>query len=76
MIARLWRGWTAPSDADAYEELLKREILPGIEKQASAYKGVQVLRRDDNDRVEFVTLTLWDSVDAIREFIGDDHEVA
>ena len=76
VIARLWRGWTAPSDADTYEELLKREILPGIEKQASGYNGVQVMRRDDTDRVEFVTLTLWDSVGAIRQFIGDDYEVA
>ncbi len=76
MIARLWHGWTERPQAETYEELLKHEILPGIEKQASGYKGVQVLRRDGDDRVEFVTVTLWDSVEAVREFIGDDYEVA
>jgi heme-degrading monooxygenase HmoA len=35
-----------------------------------------VVRLDDADRTEFITLSLWDSVDAIRAFAGDDIEAA
>jgi heme-degrading monooxygenase HmoA len=76
VIARLWRGWTTTANADKYQELLSQEILPGIEAKARGYRGVFVLRRDDGERVEFVTLTLWDSLDAIRTLVGDDYEVA
>ncbi len=34
------------------------------------------LRRDDGDRVEFVTLTLWESIDAVKTLVGDDYETA
>jgi heme-degrading monooxygenase HmoA len=76
VIARLWHGWTTRADADRYQRLLEREVLPGIEERAPGYKGVHVLRRDDDDRVEFITVTLWDSFDAIRALVGDDYEVA
>ncbi len=76
MIARIWHGWTTRDNADAYHRLLEREVLPGIESRAPGYSGVYVLKRDDGDRVEFVTLTLWESFDAIRTLVGDDHEVA
>jgi heme-degrading monooxygenase HmoA len=76
VIGRLWHGWTVRSNADAYEELLRREVLPGIAASSPGYRGVHVLRRDDGERVEFVTLTLWESLDAIRSLVGDDAEVA
>jgi len=75
MISRLWRGWTTFDNADAYEELLRTKILPGIHR-VDGYKGAYLLRRDVEDRVEFVTLTLWESMDAVRAFAGEDHEVA
>jgi heme-degrading monooxygenase HmoA len=76
VIGRLWHGWTTPENADAYQELLRREVLPGIEARAEGYRGVYVLRRVDGERVEFVTLTMWDSLDAIRTLVGDDYELA
>ncbi len=76
MIGRLWHGWATRQDADAYARLLEREVLPGIAGRARGYRGVYVLRRDDGDRVEFVTLTLWDSLDAVRSLVGDDYERA
>jgi heme-degrading monooxygenase HmoA len=76
VIGRIWHGWTAPENADAYEQLLHDEVLPGIESRAPGYRGVYVLRRDDGSRVEFITLTLWESMDAIRTLVGDDAEVA
>ena len=76
MIARVWRGSTKPGDdADAYENMLKPELLPGIGK-VSGYKGSHLLRREDGDEVEFVTIILWDSVEAIRAFAGPDYETS
>ena len=74
MISRLWRGWTTSEYAKAYEELLLTKILPGIHK-VGGYKGAYLLRRDVEDGVEFVTLTLWESMKAIREFADEDYEV-
>jgi hypothetical protein len=76
VIGRLWHGWTTPERADDYQRLLETEVLPGIEANTRGYEGVFVLRRDDGDRVEFVTLTLWQSLDAVRSLVGDDYEMA
>jgi heme-degrading monooxygenase HmoA len=75
VIARIWHGWTTPGNADAYETLLRQEILPGISRIDGA-RGAYVLRDPLTDEVEFVTITLWDSLDAVRAFAGDDYEVA
>jgi heme-degrading monooxygenase HmoA len=75
MIGRIWHGWTAPENADAYEQLLRSQILPGIQR-IPGYRGAQLLRRDADAEVEFVTLTLFDSLDAVRAFAGEDYEVA
>jgi heme-degrading monooxygenase HmoA len=77
MIARLWRGWTTAADADAYEALLRNEILPGIgRRRIAGFHGIELLRRPAGDEVEFVTLMWFDSIDAVRAFAGPDHEVA
>lgn len=75
MISRLWHGWTKRDDADRYEELLRSEILPGIHRVAG-FQGAWVLRRDGKDEVEFVTLTMFDSMAAVKEFAGEDYELA
>ncbi len=75
MISRLWRGRTTAANADAYQELLRAKILPGIER-VDGYRGAYLLRRDVDDGVEFVTMTLFDSMDAVRAFAGDDYQVA
>ena len=75
MIGRLWHGWTTRENADAYEALLRREVLPGIHR-IPGYKGAHLLRRDAGSEVEFVTLTLWESMEAVRAFAGEDYEVA
>ena len=77
MICRSWHGWTAPANADAYEALLRTEIFPGIARRAIAgYRGIELLRRADGDAVEFVTLMWFDSIDDVRAFAGEDHEMA
>ncbi len=75
MISRIWHGWTTRAKADAYEALLKSEVLPGIHR-VKGFKGAHLLRRDGKEEVEFVTLTLFDSLEAVREFAGEDYEVA
>ena len=73
MIARLWHGYTKPEDAPTYHDMLLTSILPGIHR-IPGYKGSYVLRKDGKDEVEFVTITLWESLEAIREFAGPDYE--
>ena len=77
MISRIWHGWTTPENADVYERLLKAEVFVGIaERQMPGYRGIQLLRRDAGDEVEFVTEMWFDSLDAVRAFAGEDYEVA
>ena len=75
MITRIWHGCTKPENADAYHQLLTTKILPGIHR-VKGYHGTYLLRRDLQGEVEFITLTLWESLDAIREFAGQDYEIA
>ena len=69
MIARLWHGWTTRGNADAYEQLLRSEVLPGIHR-VEGYAGAYLLRRDADDEVEFVTCTLFHTMDSVRAFAG------
>lgn len=77
MISRIWHGWTTPENADAYEALLKREIFTGIQnRNIPGYRGIQLLRRQLTEEVEFVTEMWFDTIDAVRVFAGEDYEVA
>ena len=77
MISRIWHGWTTPNNADKYEVLLKEEIFIGIHKRnISGFKDIQLFRREINGEAEFVTIMVFDSLDAVREFAGDDYEIA
>jgi len=75
MIARIWHGWTHPENADAYEELLRTRILPGI-RQAAGCRGMHLFRRAAGSEVEFVTLLFFDSMEAVKAWAGDHFEVA
>ena len=75
MIARVWHGYTRPEHADAYEAMLKPELLPGI-STVKGYRGSYLLRRSAGAEVEFITIMLWDSIDAIRAVAGADYETA
>jgi heme-degrading monooxygenase HmoA len=75
VIARVWHGYTKPEHADAYEAMLKPELLPGVSK-VKGYSGSYLLRRNAGDEVEFITIMFWDSIDAIRAVAGPDYEAA
>lgn len=75
MIGRVWRGWTTAELAPGYVAHLHDTTFPelaGIDGHAGAY----ALRRETGGEVEFLVLTLWRSLDAVRAFAGDDYELA
>jgi len=77
MISRIWHGWTTPENADAYEALLKDEIFRGIQERGiPGYRGIELLRRDVEGEVEFVTIMWFDDIEAVRAFAGEDYEEA
>jgi heme-degrading monooxygenase HmoA len=75
MIARTWRGTVRQSDGDAYARYMQDT---GVAAYAATpgNRGVWMLRRNVGDLAEFVMFTLWDSLDAVKAFAGDDHERA
>ena len=77
MISRIWHGYTTVDHADTYENLLKEEIFVGIAgRQIQGYRGIQLLKRSVGAEVEFITEMWFDSLEAVREFAGEDYEVA
>jgi heme-degrading monooxygenase HmoA len=77
MISRIWHGYTRPGNADAYEALLRDEIITGIEDRSiDGFRDIQVFRRDLADEVEFITVMWFDSLDAVRAFAGEDYETS
>ena len=77
MISRIWHGWPTPENADRYEALPKEEIFDRILGwHLRGFQGIQLLRRASGNEVEFITVMRFDSLDAVREFAGDDYEAA
>lgn len=77
MIARMWFGWASRASADAYECLLRNEILPGIRARSIAgLQSIELLRRPVADEEEFVTVMRFDSLDAVKAFAGQSYETA
>lgn len=77
MVLRIWHGWTTPSNADAYEALLKDEIFVNIGgRKIPGYQNIRLLRRDMSSEVEFVTIISFHNIEAVRQFAGQDCEAA
>jgi hypothetical protein len=68
-IARIWRGRTTADNADEYERYLYEH---GIKLLAEKALGVQMLREDRSTESEFVTISYWESVEAMGRFAGND----
>jgi len=75
MIARIWRGRTRADRSDEYLAFLERTGLSDY-RHTEGNRGALVLRREVDGAAEFTLLTLWDSMDAIRRFAGDEPERA
>lgn len=73
-ICRLWRGWTTPENADAYERIVRGEVIPAIEaRRIPGFCHIDLMKRELGDEVEFQTLMWFDSMDAIKAFMGEDY---
>lgn len=75
MIARVWRGVVPAGRGDAYAAYLDRTGVRDC-RATPGNRGVLVLRRDEPDSTEFIFISLWESIDAIRAFAGADVERA
>lgn len=75
LIGRLWRGWATAQHAQAYEELFRTSILPELQR-IDGFTGAYVLRRDAEGEVEIMTITLFESMEAIRVFAGTEPTLA
>jgi hypothetical protein len=76
-VCRLWRGWTTPENADEYERIVRGEVIPGIEaRRIVGFQHIDLMRRNLGSEVEFQTLMWFESLDAIKAFMGEDYSVS
>jgi heme-degrading monooxygenase HmoA len=75
MIARTWRGRATAAKAKGYHRHFETDVVPNL-KGIPGHKGAYLLRRQVEGGVEFVAVTLWDSLETIKAFSGPDPEVA
>ena len=77
MICRLWRGWTTLENADAYERIVRGEVIPDIEsRRIPGFRHIDLMKRELGDEVEFQTLMWFDSLEAITAFTGEDYSLS
>jgi len=77
MIKRIWHGWTTPENADRYESVLLDEVIPAIRaRDIDGFLGIEVLREDGDDEVEFITIMRFESLESVKGFVGEDYERA
>lgn len=77
MIARIWHGYTTRENAEAYENLLKLEIFEVIaNKNITGYHGIQLLKKETENEFEFSTIMWFESIQSVKEFMGEDYETA
>jgi heme-degrading monooxygenase HmoA len=75
MVARIWHGSTSFENADTYENFLKTEFMPSVEKKnIPGYRKFQLLRKEETDEVAFITIMWFDSLEQIKAFAGEDYE--
>jgi heme-degrading monooxygenase HmoA len=75
MIARVWHGRSTVANGPRYVEHLKRSVFPEL-REIEGHQGAHLLERTVGDRVEFMVMTLWDSMEAIQRFAGEHPEKA
>jgi heme-degrading monooxygenase HmoA len=75
VIALVWRGWAPADGATQYERHYRCEVLPGLRGEAR-FEGARLLLRTTGDETEFVSVTFFDDLDAVRAFAEPDDETA
>lgn len=72
VIARIWHGRTVASKADAYEKYLNDAGVTSL-KKAPGNLGVEVLRRNQGGASDFIVISYWTSLDAVKSYAGSDY---
>ena len=78
-VARIWHGWTTVDNADAYQSVVEGEVFPVIfERHIPGLVSAQLMRADDvvDEEVEFTTIIWFESLDSVKDFMGDDYRQA
>ena len=75
MIARMWHGITPAAKADAYLDILSRTGVRDL-RATPGNRGVYVLRRTEEDVAHFLLISLWDSMDTVKRFAGEEVDKA
>jgi heme-degrading monooxygenase HmoA len=75
MIIREWRGRASMTEAEAYPAHFRTKVVPEL-ITLQGFVGAQLSRRHLGDEIEFLVLTRWKSIDAIREFAGSEIDKA
>lgn len=77
MICRYWRGWTTPENADAYEDVVRNQVIPEIEaRRIPGFLRIDLMKRELGDEVEFATMMWFDRLESVVAFTGEDYAVA
>ncbi|MCY0094996.1 antibiotic biosynthesis monooxygenase family protein [Hoeflea ulvae] len=77
MISRLWHGYTTPENADLYEAVVTKEVIPGImAMRIPGFERIELFRRPTDREVEFITVMWFDDLDAVKRFVGEEYEIA
>lgn len=75
MIARTWRGIATTAKAPEYSAHFESKVAPHL-RDIDGFRGAHLLRREENGQVEFVAMTLWDSLESIKAFAGPNPDAA
>ncbi|MBC7814099.1 MAG: antibiotic biosynthesis monooxygenase [Burkholderiales bacterium] len=75
MIARAWRAVADVDKAPQYEAHFQHDVLPEL-REIDGYKGAYLLKREENGAVIIAVLTLWESMNAVQAFAGDQPDMA
>jgi heme-degrading monooxygenase HmoA len=75
MIVRAWRGRASPVQSSAYPEHFRRRVVPELQR-IEGFLGAALLQQARAEEIEFLVLTRWQSMDAIRAFAGEEVESA
>jgi heme-degrading monooxygenase HmoA len=74
-IKRIWHGWTTKENADKYQNILNKEVLPSIEaKKIPGYQKIEVLKIELETEVEFVTIMTFESLQNVINFQGEEYK--
>jgi heme-degrading monooxygenase HmoA len=75
MIVREWRGRAAQISQDRYPEHFRNNVMPAL-KRINGFAGAQLCKERQGNDIEYLVLTRWQSMDAIRSFAGSDYSRA